>query len=63
MEQFERANPRADESIRSIRPELAEAVDKCVDAAGMESEPYWQKRLLKVSRGEARGSIVILTMW
>jgi len=39
---------KADESIRSIRPELAKAVDECIDAAGQEWEPYWQRRLLNV---------------
>ena len=41
-------SPKADESIRSIRPELAKAVDECIDAAGEEWEPHWQRRLLNV---------------
>jgi hypothetical protein len=41
-------SPKADESIRSIRPELAKAVDECIDAAGQEWEPSWQRRLLNV---------------
>ena len=40
---------RADEGIRSIRMELAGAVDECVDAAGHEWEPVWQRKLLNVS--------------
>lgn len=49
MEQFERSSPKADENIRAIRPDLAEAVDIAIDAAGNETEPYWQKRLLKTA--------------
>lgn len=48
-ENFSRKSPKADESIRGIRPELAAAVDECIDAAGNEWEPYWQRRLLNVS--------------
>jgi hypothetical protein len=28
--------------------DLADAVDTCVEAAGLESDPMWQKKLLKV---------------
>ncbi|KAJ3552868.1 hypothetical protein NM688_g3925 [Phlebia brevispora] len=49
-EQFSRRSPKADESIRSIKPELAAAVDECVDAAGREWEPYWQRRLLNAAK-------------
>lgn len=48
-ELFTRRSPKADELIRNIRPELASAVDDCIDAAGREWEPYWQRRLLNVS--------------
>lgn len=47
-ESFTQRLPKADESIRSIRPELAGAVDECIEAAGQEWEPYWQRRLLNV---------------
>lgn len=47
-ENFTRRSPKADESIRSIRPELAAAVNECIDAAGREWEPFWQRRLLNV---------------
>lgn len=47
-ENFEKRAPKADESIRSIRPELAAAVNECVDAAGREWEPTWQRKLLNV---------------
>ena len=49
LDHFERKSPKADESIRSIRPELANAVDTCIEAAGRELEVMWQRRLLKVS--------------
>ncbi|KDR80313.1 hypothetical protein GALMADRAFT_62817 [Galerina marginata CBS 339.88] len=49
-ESFTRKSPKADESIRSIRPELAKAVDECIDAAGQEWEPYWQRRLLNAAK-------------
>lgn len=47
-ENFSRKSPKADESIRSVRPELATAVNECIDAAGREWEPNWQRRLLNV---------------
>ncbi|KDQ19047.1 hypothetical protein BOTBODRAFT_28535 [Botryobasidium botryosum FD-172 SS1] len=46
---FDRKSAKADESIREIRPELAAAVDACIDAAGQEIEPYWQRRLLNAA--------------
>ncbi|THH00476.1 hypothetical protein EW026_g2060 [Hermanssonia centrifuga] len=49
-EQFLKRSPKADESIRAIRPELATAVDECIDAAGREWEPYWQRRLLNAAK-------------
>ncbi|CAA7264394.1 unnamed protein product [Cyclocybe aegerita] len=49
-ESFTRKSPKADESIRSIRPELAKAVDECIDAAGQEWEPHWQRRLLNAAK-------------
>lgn len=47
-ESFAQRLPKADESIRTIRPDLAAAVDECIDAAGQEWEPYWQRRLLNI---------------
>ncbi|EJU02203.1 vacuolar protein sorting-associated protein 16 [Dacryopinax primogenitus] len=49
MTHFERKSPKADENIRSIRPELVAAVDACIDAAAQEWEPYWQKKLLNAA--------------
>ncbi|WRT66892.1 uncharacterized protein IL334_003855 [Kwoniella shivajii] len=50
LDHFERKSPKADESIRSIRPDLANAVDTCVEAAGREIEVNWQRRLLKAAQ-------------
>ncbi|WWC85237.1 uncharacterized protein L201_000099 [Kwoniella dendrophila CBS 6074] len=50
LDHFERKSPKADESIRSIRPDLANAVDTCVEAAGREIEVTWQRRLLKAAQ-------------
>lgn len=46
---FERRSPKADEHLRQIRPDLVSAVDTCIDAAGREYDPVWQKRLLKAA--------------
>lgn len=45
-EGFSRRSLKVEENIRSIRHELSLAVDDCIDAAGQEWEPYWQRRLL-----------------
>ncbi|ORX39657.1 Vps16, C-terminal region-domain-containing protein [Kockovaella imperatae] len=50
LDHFERKSPKADESIRAIRPELASAVDTCIEAAGRETEPHWQKKLLRAAQ-------------
>jgi vacuolar protein sorting-associated protein 16 len=47
-ESYSQRSAKADESVRSIRPDLAAAVDECIDAAGREWEPSWQRRLLNV---------------
>ncbi|KAI5121711.1 hypothetical protein M0805_002104 [Coniferiporia weirii] len=49
-ENFQKRAPKADENIRSIKPDLAKAVDECIDAAGREWEPYWQKKLLNAAK-------------
>lgn len=49
LDYFERKSPKADEAIRSIRPDLARAVDVCTDAAGREWDTTFQQRLLRVS--------------
>lgn len=48
LDHLERQSAKADEDIRLIRPQLPEAVDGCIAAAGYEWDPYWQKQLLKV---------------
>ena len=51
-ESFNQRSPKADDNIRSIRPDLAKAVDDCIDAAGQEWEPFWQRQLLSVCRSQ-----------
>lgn len=48
-ESFVQRSPKADENIRSIRSDLAAAVNECIDAAGHEWDPYWQRKLLSAS--------------
>lgn len=48
IDQLEQSSPKADDNIQLIRPQLAEAVDACVKAAGQEFNVHWQKQLLKV---------------
>lgn len=47
--QLEIESPKADDYIQLIRPNLTEAVDTCVNAAGREFDIKWQKRLLKAA--------------
>ena len=47
--QLEIESPKADDYIQLIRPNLTEAVDTCVNAAGREFDTKWQKRLLKAA--------------
>ena len=47
-ENFNNRSPKADENIRSIKLDLAAAVDEVIDAAGQEWEPAWQRMLLSV---------------
>ncbi|KAJ3129946.1 hypothetical protein HK098_007212 [Nowakowskiella sp. JEL0407] len=49
LEHFEKKSPKADENIRNIKPELAEAVDTCVECAGEEFYAHRQKLLLKAA--------------
>jgi hypothetical protein len=44
---YDKKNPKADECIRSILPELHSAVDSCIDAAGHEMDSEIQKQLLR----------------
>ncbi|KAL7422143.1 Vacuolar protein sorting-associated protein 16 [Cryptotrichosporon argae] len=50
LEHFERRSSRADEAVRAIRPELARAVDGCVEAAAVEWNVELQRRLLKAAQ-------------
>ncbi|KAI5284783.1 hypothetical protein KEM54_001073 [Ascosphaera aggregata] len=49
VEQLEKKSPKADENIQRIRPDLVEAVDMCIQAAGQEFNVYWQKQILKAA--------------
>ncbi|KAI8966780.1 vacuolar protein sorting-associated protein 16 [Daldinia sp. FL1419] len=49
VEQLENQSPKADDNIQLIRPNLVEAVDTCVAAAGHEFNVHWQKQLLKAA--------------
>ncbi|KAI0278094.1 vacuolar assembling/sorting protein VPS16 [Russula aff. rugulosa BPL654] len=48
-ENFNNRSPKADENIRSIKLDLAAAVDEVIDAAGQEWEPAWQRKLLSAA--------------
>ncbi|KND02893.1 tethering complex subunit VPS16 [Spizellomyces punctatus DAOM BR117] len=49
LEHFEKKSPRADENIRNIKPELTEAVDSCIEAAGHELHTGRQRALLRAA--------------
>lgn len=49
VDQLEKKSPKADDNIQLIRPNLDEAVDTCVRAAGYEHSVHWQKQLLKAA--------------
>ena len=49
VEQLEKKSPKADDNIQLIRPNLDQAIDTCVRAAGQEYSIYWQKQLLKAA--------------
>ena len=49
IEQLEKKSPKADENIQRIKPNLPEAVDTCVQAAGQEFSIHWQQELLKAA--------------
>lgn len=50
---YECKSPRADEYVRSLGkgPEMAEAIEGCLDAAKRECDDREQKRLLRVCLG------------
>ncbi|ORX59517.1 hypothetical protein DM01DRAFT_1361698 [Hesseltinella vesiculosa] len=49
LDHYERKSPKADENIRTIRPDLLDAVDGCIEAAGFEFHHYYQRMLLKTA--------------
>ncbi|CAM0139156.1 Vacuolar protein sorting-associated protein 16 [Umbelopsis sp. WA50703] len=49
LDHFDRKSPKADENIRSIRADLVDAVDNCIEAAGHEFSEHYQRLLLKAA--------------
>ena len=49
IDHLEKKSPKADDNIQMIKPNLDEAVDVCVRAAGQEYSIYRQKQLLKAA--------------
>lgn len=49
VDQLEKKSPKADDNIQLIRPNLDEAIDVCIRAAGHEYDSHWQKQLLKAA--------------
>lgn len=48
-EQYARKSAKADEGIRTIRKELASAVDTILEAAGSEWDVTWQRKLMRAA--------------
>lgn len=50
VDQLDRNSPKADENLQIIgKSQLPAAVNACIEAAGYEFEPLWQKTLLKAA--------------
>ncbi|KAF2138840.1 uncharacterized protein K452DRAFT_255746 [Aplosporella prunicola CBS 121167] len=49
VDHLQKKSPKADDMIQLIRPNLTEAVDACIEAAGHEFSIHWQKQLLKAA--------------
>jgi hypothetical protein len=49
IELLEKKSPKADENIQRIKPNLVEAVETCIRAAGHEFHPSLQKQLLRAA--------------
>lgn len=48
-DQYDKRSPKADDNLQFIKPHLVEAVDDCIEAAGLEFNIHWQKQLLKAA--------------
>ncbi|RKP25059.1 vacuolar protein sorting protein vps16 [Syncephalis pseudoplumigaleata] len=46
---FKKENPKAQEHIRSLKDDLATAINECIEVAGLEPSPYWRRNLLKAA--------------
>ena len=49
VDQLEKRSPKADDNIQLIKSKLPDAVAACVEAAGQQYNPHWQKQLLKAA--------------
>ncbi|KAJ3100662.1 hypothetical protein HDU97_002005 [Phlyctochytrium planicorne] len=49
FDSFEKRNPKADEGVKSIRPQMSEAVEACLEAALNEIDIPVQKKLLQAA--------------
>jgi len=49
LEHYQKKSPKADENVRSIKNELSNAVDECIEAAGHEYSHKTQRTLLKAA--------------
>ena len=49
IELLEKKSPKADENIQRIKPNLPDAVETCIRAAGHEYNQSWQKQLLRAA--------------
>ncbi|KAJ3214860.1 hypothetical protein HDU67_001125 [Dinochytrium kinnereticum] len=56
FDHFERKSPKADENVRSIKTNMNEAVESCLDAALNEFDHVHQRRLLKLLENEPKAS-------
>lgn len=48
-EQYAKKSAKADEGIRAIRKDLSLAVDTCLEAASMEWDVQWQRKLMRAA--------------
>nr|POF18683.1 putative vacuolar protein sorting-associated protein 16 like [Quercus suber] len=49
LNHLENKSPKADDLIQAARPQLDDAVDTCIRAAGQEYSVHWQKQLMKAA--------------
>lgn len=49
VEQLDKESPKADDDIQLVKPNIVDAIESCVSAAGHEYDTRWQKQLLKAA--------------